>query len=70
MGDLVEGDVHRLGGLGRVGPYAFRWAYRIAYRDLLLARVGWPARLPRVGGAMVVIVLFGGAGEGFYDCQF
>lgn len=62
--------VHPAWGLGLLGLYAFHWACRIGYRELLLPRVGWPARLALVGGALAVIVLLGGAGEPFYYFQF
>jgi alginate O-acetyltransferase complex protein AlgI len=53
-----------------VGLYALHWAFYLRYREGVLVRAAWPARLAWIGGALLLVTLGAGAGEPFYYFQF
>jgi alginate O-acetyltransferase complex protein AlgI len=50
--------------------YLVHWTFYLRYREGVLARAEWPARLAWVGATLAVLALCAGAGEPFYYFQF
>jgi hypothetical protein len=50
--------------------YAVHWLFYLRYREGVLARAAWPARLAWLGGALLLVTLGAGSGEPFYYFQF
>ena len=61
---------HASWAVGLAVLYGAHWASRLWYREGLLARVGWPARLALIAAALGALALFAGSGEAFYYFQF
>jgi alginate O-acetyltransferase complex protein AlgI len=53
-----------------VALYVLHWAAYLLYREGVLARAGWPARLAWVGAMLAVLFVGAGSGEPFYYFQF
>jgi D-alanyl-lipoteichoic acid acyltransferase DltB (MBOAT superfamily) len=53
-----------------VGLYLAHWASKLWYREGVLARAAWPARVALTSAAVLVLVFLAGAGQPFYYFQF
>lgn len=62
--------IHPAWAAGLVALWGLHWLSRACYREGVLARVGWPARVALVTGMLGILLLFAGSGQPFYYFQF
>lgn len=62
--------IHPAWAAGLAALWDLHWLGRAFYREGLLARAGWPARVVLVAGMLGILLLFAGSGQPFYYFQF